>query len=260
MKNVIVGIIGGTGGMGRWCADLFREEGCEVYITGRHSALRLEDLASLCNVIVVSVPISVTAEVISQIGPLLSEEKLLMDLTSLKTEPVRLMLEHTRAEVVGCHPLFGPMLTECKGQNIVLCPARGINWCAWLKTILERNDFTVLETSPEKHDKMMAVVQALNHLNTIALGMTLADEGTPIAEFNQYSTPIFRKKMEIVKKVFAERPELYADIIAGNQDTFRILDIYKKTLEKVFSLLKKENGADELRKAMEETAKKIIPA
>jgi prephenate dehydrogenase/chorismate mutase/prephenate dehydrogenase len=49
--------------------------------------------------------------------------------------------------------------------------------------------------------------------------MTLAETGIPLSEINQFSTPIFRTKMDIVKKIFTETPELYADIIAGNPDT-----------------------------------------
>jgi prephenate dehydrogenase len=47
---------------------------------------------------------------------------------------------------------------------------------------------------------MMAVVQALNHLNTITLGTAIAATGIPLSEINKFSTPIFRAKMEIVKK------------------------------------------------------------
>ena len=91
-----------------------------------------------------------------------------MDLTSLKKEPVKLMLENSRAEVIGCHPLFGPQLKDISGQNVILCPARGKKWMGWLKGVFKKNKMDVLEATPEKHDKMMAIIQALNHLNTIS--------------------------------------------------------------------------------------------
>ena len=56
-----------------------------------------------------------------------------MDLTSLKKEPVKLMLTNSQAEVIGCHPLFGPQLKDASGQNVILCPARGKKWLGWLK-------------------------------------------------------------------------------------------------------------------------------
>jgi len=89
----------------------------------RKTKLQINDLARLCNVVVVAVPISATAEIIKQVGPLLAKNALLMDLTSLKKEPVKLMLKNSRAEVIGCHPLFGPQLKDVTRQNVILCTA-----------------------------------------------------------------------------------------------------------------------------------------
>jgi prephenate dehydrogenase len=257
MKKAIAGIIGGTGGMGSWFASLLSKEGCTVYVTGRNTTLTAAQAAAICNVIIIAVPIANTAGVIRQIGPLLTKEKLLMDLTSLKKEPVELMLASTRAEVIGCHPLFGPTLDTAAGQNIVLCPARGVRWLSWLKKILKINGLTVLKRTPEEHDKIMAVVQVLNHLNTISLGMTLAAANVDLAEIDKFSTPIFRTKMEIVKKIFTENPGLYADIIAGNPDVLQILDVYKKTISGIRSSLGAGKGA-RLKEMMEKTAEKLF--
>ena len=41
-------------------------------------------------------------------GPRLRPDALLMDVTSVKSEPMQVMLESTRASVVGTHPMFGP--------------------------------------------------------------------------------------------------------------------------------------------------------
>jgi len=59
------------------------------------------------------------------------------------------------------------------------------------KKYLKNNKLTVLESTPEKHDKMMAIVQALNHFNTITLGLALAKTNIPLAEISKFSTPIF---------------------------------------------------------------------
>ena len=257
MKNITIGIIGGTNGMGRWLGDLLTEEGCLVHVTGRKTEMTAIDAAGICDVIVVSVPIAATAGVIAQVGPLLKKDQLLMDLTSLKKEPVALMLAHSEAEVVGCHPLFGPAITESTGHNIVLCPGRGDVWYGWLKNIFEKTGYTVLERTPAEHDRMMAIVQALNHLNTIALGLAIAESGTPLAEVNKFSTPIFKSKMDIVRKVFTQSPELYADIIAGNPDSDDVLKTYEQVITDIRGLLACGNGV-KLKEAMEAAAKKIF--
>ena len=168
MKDITIGIIGGTGGMGRWFADLLKNDGYTVHVSGRKTELGSDELAKICNVVVVSVPISATAEMIKRVGPLVPEGSLLMDLTSLKKEPVDLMLANSRAEVIGCHPLFGPGIDNAAGENVILCPARGRKWLGWLRNVLEKNGLVITEETPEEHDKIMAIVQVLNHLNTIS--------------------------------------------------------------------------------------------
>jgi prephenate dehydrogenase len=257
MKDAVIGIIGGTGGMGRWFAALLQKEGYTVHVWGRKSDTSINDLVDLCNVIVISVPISVTAETIKQVGPMLSHDKLLMDLTSLKKNPVELMLAQTSADVVGCHPLFGPLLTDVRGQNVVLCPARGRKWFVWLKEILDKNGLIVMEKTPEEHDEMMAIVQVLNHLNTITLGLVLAETGIDFAEINKFSTPIFQKKVEIIKKVFTENPGLYTDIITQNPATQKMIDLYEKTLANVHALVK-SGDPTQLKEVIEKAAKKLF--
>jgi prephenate dehydrogenase len=256
MKKIEVGIIGGTNGMGRWFAGLLKKEGCTVHVCGRKTKLRINDLVRLCNVIVVAVPISATADIIKQVGPMLTKDALLMDLTSLKKEPVKLMLASSKAEVIGCHPLFGPQLKDVSGENIVLCQARGGKWLPWLKGVFKKNKLAVWETTPEKQDKMMAIVQVLNHLNTISLGMALARANIILAKIDKYSTPIFRTKLDIIKKVFTESPELYVDIITGNPETVKMLGIYEKALKDIHDKIKSGNGT-KLKETIEKAAKKL---
>jgi len=257
MKQITVGIIGGNGGMGRWFADLLQKEGYPVHVWGRKSAMAVNELTALCNVIVIAVPISATAEMIKKVGPLVPEGSLLMDLTSLKKEPVELMLANCRAEVIGCHPLFGPGIDNAAGENVILCPARGQSWLGWLRNILQKNGLVVTEETPERHDKIMAIVQVLNHLNTISLGMTLKETGVSLKEISKYTTPIFQTKLGIIKKVFTESPGLYADIIANNPDTDKILNLYEKSLADIRKLLKHAE-TNQLKDTLTQVGKKLF--
>jgi len=257
MKKIKVGIIGGTKGMGHWFAYILRKSGCTVHVCGRKTKLQINDLARLCNVIAVAVPISATADIIKQVGPLLTKDQLLMDLTSLKKEPVKLMLKYSQAEVIGCHPLFGPQLKDVSGQNVILCPARGRKWLGWLKQLIKKNKMVVREATPEKHDKMMTVIQALNHLNTISLGIALARTKITSSEINKFSTPIFRTKLDIIRKVFSESPELYVDIITENPEAVKMLDIYEEALKDIREKIK-FGSKMESKVAVAKVAKKLF--
>ena len=80
---------------------------------------------------------------------------------------LELMLANSWADVIGCHPLFGPGVGDASGGNVILCKARGRKWIGWLRNILEKNGLVVTEETPEEHDKIMAIVQVLNHLSII---------------------------------------------------------------------------------------------
>ena len=237
MKNIQIGIIGGTGGIGRWFAGFFEREGYAVHVSGRRTGMGMDEMAERCQVVIVSVPISATVQVIRQLGPGMKKESLLMDLTSLKEKPVTAMLESSISEVIGLHPLFGLNVRSISGKNIAICPVRTGKWLPWLTEILKREGANLIETTPEGHDETMAIVQGLTHLNTITMGLVLGDAGKGLSELKDFSTPIFDTKINIIKKIFAGNPGLYAEIIAFNPHIHKILDLYMKNLSELKGLI-----------------------
>jgi len=230
MREMHIGIIGGTRGMGNWFARFFESEGYGVHISGRTTGMNIKEMADRCNVVIVSVPIRDTVSVINTVGPLMGRDALLMDMTSLKREPVNAMAAASISEVVGCHPLFGPQVDTMEGQNIVLCPIRGERWLHWLKSIFSKRGANVIETTPENHDRMMAVVQGLNHLNTVVMGIALSRAGFILPELKSYATPAFRAKLKIIKTVFGQNPGLYAEIMTMNPDISSFVEMYASIL------------------------------
>ena len=252
MKKIKIGIIGGSGGIGKWFARFFQKEGCEVHVSGRSSGLDLSALARKCPVVVVGVPIKVTCQVIEQVGPYMPEESLLMDLTSLKEAPVKAMLKSSLSEVIGLHPLFGPQIKSMAGHNMVLCPARTRQWLPWIKNIFQKNGARLIETTPGHHDELMALVQGLNHLNSITLGLTLSRSGFDLEELNQVATPILKTKLEILKKVFSQNSRLYAEIITQNPHIPKVLKDYKESLAEMKKWIDKKDS-ENLQKRIEST-------
>ena len=90
---------------------------------GGRRALTDIQSAEQCDLVIVSVPIRDTVRVIEEIAPLLTQDQLLCDLTSLKVAPVDAMLK-SKAQVIGLHPMFGPTVSSLRHQTIIVCPAR----------------------------------------------------------------------------------------------------------------------------------------
>lgn len=228
-----VAIVGGRGGMGRCIAQVFADLGHTVLVADLDTELTPEEAAGRGDVVVLSVPIDATVEVARRLGPLVREEALLMDLTSIKEAPVRAMLESSRASVVGTHPLFGPSVHTVQGQRIVLTPGRGDAWLAWLRRNLSARGMVVRESTPEEHDRAMAIVQVLTHFSTEVMGRTLARLGASVEGTLEFTSPVYLMELIMTARHFAQSPDLYASIQMSNPRTPEVTGAFVRAAEEL---------------------------
>ncbi len=220
--------------MGCLIARELRDDGHEVVITGSDPStaervareLNVEaaptnvDAAKDADVVVVSVPISVTEDVIREVAPHVPEGSLLTDVTSVKVRPVRAMLEHAPegVYVLGTHPLFGPTVPSLRGQTIILTPTeRSGPWTRRVRRYLERKGTRVVETTPEEHDRTMAVVQCLTHAVLLAAGSAIGHLLPSLElDIEKVTSPVYRLLVDVVGRIVGQDPRLYAEIQAFN--------------------------------------------
>ena len=232
------GIIGGTGKMGRLFYPVFERAGCETFVSGRTTSLTAQDLAGTCDIVIVSVPIRETEKVIDRIAPLMEKDQLLCDFTSLKVAPVQAMLR-SKAEVIGLHPMFGPTVSSIKGQTIVVCPARASKaTVARLTGIFTREGAVCTTTTPEEHDKMMAVVQGLTHFVTICMADTLRRAGCDIRATEPYMSPVYQIELGLVGRLLSQDPALYADILEKNPYVPEVIDACRAAADDLAGIVK----------------------
>lgn len=210
------GIIGGTGKMGKLFIPVFERAGYEVLISGRSTSLTSADLAKQCDLVIVSVPIRDTVRVIAETAPLLKPGQLLCDFTSLKVRPVEAMLK-SKADVVGLHPMFGPTVSSLKSQTIIVCPAR-VEDAALdrLVAVFRAEGARCTITTPEEHDKMMAVVQGLTHYVTLCMADSIRRLGMDIEATKEFTSPVYQIELSLVGRLLSQDPDLYADILQQN--------------------------------------------
>jgi chorismate mutase/prephenate dehydrogenase len=237
MEARTVAIIGGHGGMGSLMASLFGDLGHQVLVCDLDTELSAAEAAAVADVVVVSVPIAATEEVIRAVGPHVREDALLMDVTSLKEGPVAAMLESTGASVVGTHPMFGPDVQSLQRQRVVLCRGRGDQWADWVKQMFSARGLLIEETTPVHHDRMMAVVQVLTHFQTQVLGVTLARLGTSLDETLRFTSPAYLLELFVTARHFAQSPRLYGALEMGNPATGEITAAFQDSARQVADIL-----------------------
>lgn len=241
-----MGIVGGTGKMGHLFFRVFERAGHEVACSGRRTQITAMDIAEGSDLIIISVPIRATAGVIRSIAPHLSESQVICDLTSLKVFPVREML-CSRAEVIGLHPMFGPSVRTLEQQTIIVTPAR----CSqenlhMLTEIFEREGARITITTPDAHDRMMAVVQGLTHFVTLSMAETLRRIGITPAETEPFMSPVYQIETGLVGRLLSQDPGLYGDLLRMNPHVPAVLEACEKSVREVKStVLSKESDVFE---------------
>lgn len=240
---MLAGIIGGTGQMGRFFVEVFETAGWETIVSGTETSLSNRDVAEMADLVVISVPIRATVGVIREVAPLLSEEQVICDLTSLKVEPVRAMLT-SRAEVIGLHPMFGPGAASLQGQTIVATPARcSQETLEGLLSVFRDQGAAITLSTPEDHDRMMAVIQGLTHFGTLAKAEAIRRTGADVGETLTFTSPIYRIEMGLVGRLLAQDAGLYGDILQMNPAVPEVLGRFEEAVRTLREIV--ESGDDE---------------
>jgi prephenate dehydrogenase len=239
LTHPTVGIVGGTGRMGSWFANLFAKQGLRVLCAGRKTRLTPSAMVRKSDVVVISVPIAHTIGVIRELSPLVRENGLLMDLTSIKKEPLEAMLQYSRAEVVGAHPLFGPEEEHTAGQKVAICPGRGERGLKWLTGILEKTGIRVVVMDPEEHDRIMGLTQGLSHFSTLALALCISRSGFSLDDVLRCATQNFKRRLDRIGAMAEQPSELYESLLMANPASGEFIEQYEYAVEKMMGIIRK---------------------
>lgn len=221
-----VAIIGGAGPMGKVLERILVQAGQRVLVADLETSVTPRAAAQQADVVVICVPIDVTEKVIRELGPHVRPDGLLMDVTSIKQEPIAWMLASTQASVVGTHPLFGPSVHLLQGQRVVVCPARGEVWHQWVLRTLAASGLVVTEATPEQHDRAMAMVQVLTHFQTQVLGFAMTRLGIGIEESLRFTSPAYLLELYAAARHFTQSPQLYGPIEMRNPMGARVTQVF----------------------------------
>lgn len=229
----VIGIVGSAGAYGRWLHRFFEQQ-MGMQVIGHDPADAAshtpEQLLERAEVLVFSAPIRQTPALIAQyVQQSAGREagRLWLDVTSVKQAPVQAMLA-SQAEVVGLHPMTAPPKSPTlKGRVMVVCQARLQHWQPWLARLCSALQAECVQASPEHHDKVMALVQAMVHATHLAQAGVLRDyapELGSLAALLPYRSASFELDTAIIARILSLNPAIYEDIQFGNPHVLPMLE------------------------------------
>ncbi len=229
-------IVGGKGEIGRTFVKAFRSISLKVFVVDKHNQDKLEGLIKKVEVVIISVPINKTLAVVEKVAPLLSQDQLLMDFTSIKNDLIEKMEKLTSAEIISLHPMFGP-LSKIDKQNLIVMRVRSKFFYAKIKRIFSQLKLKVIELDHREHDKRMAVIQSLIHIMAFSLVGAIKELGFSFANLKELSTPLYRLHIDMASRLLNQSAELYTDISFQNPYFKTTGDIFVKQINSLLSLV-----------------------
>lgn len=244
------GVVGGGGGLGRWMADFLRGRGLHVRTSDPVGVADYRDnvaLARVADVVVVAAPIAHLTAVLAELLPHLNG-KVLVDISSVKEFVVE-QVTHAGAAAhfhyFSVHPMFAPTLRSLRGQTLL-----------WNHTHRPLPDFEVFfrdlfaaegarwhQVDYRTHDRLMGIVQGLNHFNVFVSAKALARSGLPLAEVVSFASPPYRIFIVFFTRYVLQHPALYADIQMHNRHVAPVLRLFREEVDRLLGLIERGDRA-----------------
>lgn len=243
-------IVGGRGALGRIFVELFERSHYQVAVIEKEDWPNASEILAQASLVLVCVPITLAEKVISQL-PTLPENCILADITSVKQSPLAAMLAQHNGPVVGLHPMFGPDSMGMVKQVVVVCDGRQKEHYHWLIEQMRIWGANVQHSSAEQHDSAMAFIQVMRHFNTFVYGAHLQHEAPDLQLLTEFSSPIYRLELAMVGRLFAQDPELYADIIFNDKRNVALLQRFNERFNEAVSLFEQGDKSEFIKHFMQ---------
>ncbi len=262
MKQEKITIIGGSGGMGKVFGRYFKRHGFDVTLHARNNE-RLKEVATemgvnyefslersvkQADVVMVTIPIKDTPEMITKIGPYLKENALIFDITSIKKAVFEALEDLKNMFPVNCislHPMFGPGIKDMKNYVILVLKVGGTDkYEIIINDLLElfkSDGLIITETSPEIHDKRIALTLGVPHMFNILFLNLLKNADEPLNELTKYTGTTFLLQKVFAESIIQREMEMFGEIQMENQQFLTILEMFEKIVNKYKKLIKEKD-------------------
>ncbi len=255
-------IIGGSGGMGQVFGRYFKQHGFKITIFARNEdklkavakdleveyELDLEKCVVNADIVMLSIPIHSTSDMIEKIAPMMKKNSLIFDITSLKLETSMILHKVHKIYPINCvsiHPMFGPGIKNLKNYGIIVLRIGGTNqYDKIINELLEifRSDGIIItETTPDIHDSRIAITLGVPHMFNILFLNLLKRTNKPLTELTTFTGTTFLLQKVFAESIIQREMEMFGEIQIENEKFHEILDIFEDLIKEYKKVIKNKD-------------------
>ncbi|WP_281613741.1 prephenate dehydrogenase/arogenate dehydrogenase family protein [Flammeovirga sp. SubArs3] len=241
-----IGVVGGSQGLGSWIVKYFRSKGADARFSSRKENSEFDSnlqLADWADIVVLAVPISAMANVMEEVFPAL-DDKYLIDVCSVKKfviekyQQLRQVYTEVLPKYCSIHPMFSHRIKSFDGNVVLFNHNDGAEDLedALKKCFLEDGG-VVKDVQYIKHDKLMGLVQGLNHFNVFVSAKTMARFDEDFEDIKSVASPPYRIFIVFYTRYVLQNPLLYADIQMRNEYVYEVVRIFRDEMNRLFDII-----------------------
>ncbi len=133
--------------------------------------------------------------------------------------------------------MFGPDSGSLAKQVVVWCDGRQPEAYQWFLEQIQVWGARLHRISAVEHDQNMAFIRGAAALCHLRLWAAPAEENVQLEQLLALSSPIYRLELAMVGRLFAQDPQLYADIIMSSSSNLALIKRYYKRFGEAIGLL-----------------------
>jgi prephenate dehydrogenase len=255
-------IIGGSGGMGKTFANFFKNHGFEITLLARNETqlkkvseelrvnyeLDLKKSIENADIVMISVPIQTTPELIKTVAPYMKQNSLLFDICSLKNEAYKALYEVHKKYPINClslHPMFGPAIKALKNYVLLVLEIGGTEYYNKLVneflTIFENSGLIIIKTTPEIHDIRIALTLGVPHMLNILFLTLLRRTNESLSELTKYMGTTFLLQKVFAESIMQREMEMFGAIQIENDKFHKVLDLFENLIKDYKKIIKNKD-------------------
>ena len=230
-----IGIIG-FGRFGKILADILSERFeisvyDELESSHEYKNVSFNEIANF-EVIFLAVPIRRFKDLLLKLKDFKLHNATIIDVCSVKIYPVQLMEKYlpSNVDIIATHPMFGPdSYGPFRELKMVMHPVRD-NFARFevLKSAFESKSITVVEMTPQEHDKSAAFSQGITHF----VGRVLNEVGISSTKINTLG---FNELLGVIEQTCNDSWDLFKDLQNYNPYTENMINKLGKSIQSVRS-------------------------
>jgi len=249
----------GAGKMGVWFAKFYHSKGYSVTLADRkkerianlkeemqvETTTDFKEAVAGADQVLICISINALEEVVKAISPALHQGQVIMDICSIKENPVKIMHENIKdALVLGTHPVFGPGSNGVKHKAYILTPttAKEKKFAEEYKKWLQQEEAHVFVMSPKKHDELMSIVLGLPHFLGLVACETLLEQKI-FPETKEVAGTTYRMLFTLAEATTLETPDLYASLQTELPELGKVEDQFMAKAEEWLSIINAKDAA-----------------